>query len=53
MEGYYFISQWKRRYRKKELYETLMCQVLGIFPDVNTGLVTIDVRVTKLTDNEV
>jgi len=30
-----------------------MCQVLGIFPDVNTGLVTIDVRVTKLTDNEV
>ena len=35
---------------KRDFMKTLTCQVLGIFPDCNTGFVAIDVRVTKLAD---
>jgi len=40
----------KTAYGKRDFMKTLTCQVLGIFPDCNTGFVAIDVRVTKLAD---
>jgi hypothetical protein len=33
---------------KRDFMKTLTCQILGIYPDCNTGFVSIDVRVTKL-----
>jgi len=40
----------KTAYGKRDFMKSLTCQVLGIFPDVNTGFVAIDVRVTKLSE---
>jgi hypothetical protein len=33
---------------KREFMKSLTCQILSISPDINTGLVSVDVRVTKL-----
>jgi hypothetical protein len=40
----------KNEIGKRDFMKTLTCQILAVFPDVSTGLVTIDVCVTKLSE---